>query len=53
MKRFLVITTILALSLSLSLPALAAVVADPTTPVSTGFTRDTGGGAAPIVKAKW
>jgi hypothetical protein len=57
MKRFLVITTILALSLSFSLPALAATLevngADPTTPVSTGFTRDTGGGAAPIVKAKW
>lgn len=50
MKRFLAIITILALSLSISLPALAA---DPTTPIDTAFTRDAGGGAAPIVKAKW
>ena len=55
MKRFLVITTIFALSLSVSLPALAqteVIMNDPTN-ISTGFTRSDGGGVAPIVKAKW
>lgn len=47
LNRIMAFSTILALSLSLVSPVLAQGT------VSTGLTRDTSGGANPIVKAKW
>lgn len=47
MKKIIAILSIFSLMMGVVLPALA------TTPISTGLTRDTTGGANPIVKAKW
>lgn len=46
MRKLVAFSTMLALTLSLSATAVASTI-------STGLTRDTSGGANPIVKAKW
>ena len=54
MKKIIALSTIVTMALGMITPALG-VVAEIVTPgtISTGLTRDTSGGAAPIVKAKW
>jgi len=50
MKKAIILSMVFAMAFALVMPAMA--VTDPGV-VSTGLTRDTSGGAAPIVKAKW
>ncbi len=52
MKKFIYTFTLFSLFVLTISPAIAGVNPD-TTSVDTGLTRDTSGGAAPIVKAKW
>ena len=54
MKKIIALSTIVTMALGMITPALG-VAAETVTPgtISTGLTRDTTGGAAPIVKAKW
>ncbi len=50
MKKAIILSMVFAMAFALVMPAVAAT--DPGS-ISTGLTRDTSGGAAPIVKAKW
>lgn len=52
MKKAIILTMVLSMVL-VSTPALAVAAETGTGAVTTGLTRDTSGGAAPVVKAKW
>ncbi|MDD5146318.1 MAG: hypothetical protein PHN39_01005 [Candidatus Pacebacteria bacterium] len=52
MKKIIALLSICALTLGVVIPALGTTI-DPSSTVITGLTRDTSGGASPIVKAKW